>query len=209
MKNSAVQLYCWQEQKIRMGSCKVIFLKRHWEIWWCHWRKAITGWDSCWKSHPYRKSSDWGLNIFPSLYILFLLDLFSNKNDFLIFDIIILANLADNFKRLNLKCCGYMAGDRSRLPAIQKFRYAVVYYWQEQKIRMGSCKVILLKRHWEIWWYHRRNAIRGWDLFSKSHPYRESSDWGLNNFFQVSTYYFSLISSQVRWLFTFWHHYIS
>ena len=27
MKNSAMQLYCWQEQKIRMGSCKVIFLE--------------------------------------------------------------------------------------------------------------------------------------------------------------------------------------
>ena len=105
---------------------KVIFLKRHWKIWWCHWRNAITGWDSCWKSHPYRESSDWSLNIFPSLYILFLLDLFSGKNEFLLFDISILPNLADNFKWLNLKCCGYMAGDRSRLPAIQKFRYAVI-----------------------------------------------------------------------------------
>ena len=27
MKNSAMQLYCWQEQKIRMGSCEVIFLE--------------------------------------------------------------------------------------------------------------------------------------------------------------------------------------
>ena len=100
-KNSAMQLYYWQEQKIRMGSCKVILLKRHWEIWWYHWRNAIRGWDSCWKSHPYRESSDWGLNIFPSLYILFLLDLFSGKNDFLIFDLIILPNLAENFKWLN------------------------------------------------------------------------------------------------------------
>ena len=103
-----------------------MFIKRHWEIWWCHWKNAVTGWDSCWKSHPYRESSDWGLNIFPSLYILFLVDLFSGKNDFLLFDIIIWANLAQNVKWLNLKCCGYMAGNRSRLPAIQKFRYAVI-----------------------------------------------------------------------------------